>query len=445
MKKEYVTKNSRASRPHPSLFRRGPGGSLKQIVKIIWTQRASNAWIWAEMLLVSIFLWYIVDTIYVRLWTYLTPTGFDIAHTYLLDIRAVSDDSYQYIPRDRWTTTTGDDLLTVLDRIRACPGVEAVSLSEASNPYNHNDGSNMITRDSIGLTAQHRMVTPDIFRVFRIGAAEGETARLVENLTFDRLVIASDVARVLYPEGNATGKAIGINYHLTDDSITYRVGAVCTPLRFDDFRRANPSFFLLFPEAFLQENLEEPMLSYMEICLRVTPEADHDFAARFRKDMAAQLRYNNLYLLNVRHFADVRERFIRNRMNDFKMSLAVAAFLLVNIFLGVVGTFWFRTRQRQGEMGLRIALGATGRGLQAMLMLEGIVLLLFAFVPAVLVGLNVCLTDLMETELMPFTAARFVLAQAASFILTAGMISFGVFYPAAQISRLQPAEALRYE
>jgi putative ABC transport system permease protein len=420
-------------------------GLLTQTVKIIWTQRASNAWIWAEMLLVSVFLWYIVDTLYVQLRTYFTPTGFDIEHTYLVDVRAVSDDSYQYIPAGKRTTTTGDDLLTFLDRIRTCPGVEAVSLSQASHPYNHNDGNNGLSRDSANMSAQRRMVTPDFFRVFRIGAVGGETARLVENLTFNQLVIAADVEQVLYPEGNATGKEIETEYNPNGDSITCRVGGVCTPLRFDDFRRANPSFFILFGEPFIQEFMEESVLSYMEICLRVTPEADRDFAERFRRDMTAQLRYNNLYLLDIRPFADVRERFIRNRMNDFKMSLAVAAFLLVNIFLGMVGTFWFRTRQRQGEMGLRIALGATGRGLQAMLMLEGIILLIFAFAPAVLVCLNVCVAGLIDTDLMPFTAARFILAQAISFALTAGMISLGVSYPAAQTARLHPAEALHYE
>ena len=38
-------------------------------------------------------------------------------------------------------------------------------------------------------------------------------------------------------------------------------------------------------------------------------------------------------------------------------------FLLVNILLGIVGTFWFRTQHRRGELGLRVAVGSTRMGL----------------------------------------------------------------------------------
>jgi putative ABC transport system permease protein len=419
---------------------------IRQIIKIIGAQRANNAWIWAEMLLVSVFLWYIVDTLYVHLRTYLAPAGFQIDHTYLIGFRAVSDDSYQYLPPEKRTTSTADDLLTMMDRIRTYPGVEAVSLSEAAHPYNMGSSANSLRRNGTDMgNVQRRRVTPGFFRVFRIAAPGGETSRLTDNLAFDQLIISTEVEKALYPEGNATGKDINYADFNSVDSISYRVGAVCTPLRFDDFHRPNPSFFLLFSEKMMQQEVSEAILPGLEVCLRVTPEADRDFISRFRVDMAAQLRYNNLYMLNIRPFSEVREHYIRDRVNDFKMSLAVIAFLLVNIFLGMVGTFWFRTQQRQGEMGLRIALGATGRKLQSMLMLEGLVLLLFAFLPAMLVSLNVCLRDLINTDLMPLTAGRFLLCQGITFGLIAAMISFGILYPAVKTARLQPVEALHYE
>jgi putative ABC transport system permease protein len=419
---------------------------LKHIIKIITAQRASNAWLWAEMLLVSVFLWFIVDTLYVNVRTYMTPTGFHIDHTYLVSLRAVSDDSYQYIPAEMRTSSTADDLLTVIDRMRTYPGVEAISLSDASYPYNGSDGWSDVKRDTVRMHAQRRRVTADFFRVFRLTTPEGQTDPLVNNLAFNQLIITPEVVDYLYPEGNAVGREIGFRYAFGDgDSVAYRIGAVTTPLKFDDFNKSNPSFFFLWTEKMLQDDVAEVALPAMEVCLRVRPGADNDFIPRFKKDMAVQARYNNLYMLDIRPFSEVRERFIRDRMNDFKMSLSVIAFLLVNIFLGIVGTFWFRTQQRQGEMGLRIALGTTGRGLQAMLMLEGIVLLLFAFLPALLISLNIGLKELVDIELMPFTAARFLLCQGITFVLIACMISFGILYPALKTARLQPAEALHYE
>ena len=419
---------------------------LKQIIKIIGKQSASNAWVWAEMLLVSVFLWFIVDSLYVNLRTYFTPTGFHIDHTYLVSLRAVTEDSYQYIPADKRTTSTADDLLTVIDRMRTYPGVEAISLSDASYPYNNSNGWSDVRRDTTRMNAQRRRVTADFFRVFRLTTPEGYTDPLVNNMAFNQLIVSPEIAKELYPEGNVVGKEIGFHYAFGDgDSVAYRIGGVTTPIKLDDFRKPNPTFFFLWTEKMLQDDLSEVALPYMEVCLRVKPEADTDFVARFKKDMVVLARYNNLYMLNIRPFSEVRERFIRDRVNNFKLSLSVIGFLLVNIFLGIVGTFWFRTQQRQGEMGLRIALGSTGGSLQKMLMLEGIVLLLFAFLPAMLISLNIGLKDLVNVELMPFNAGRYFLCQGITFVMIACMISFGILYPALKTARLQPAEALHYE
>jgi putative ABC transport system permease protein len=45
-------------------------------------------------------------------------------------------------------------------------------------------------------------------------------------------------------------------------------------------------------------------------------------------------------------------------MNDMGVYLVGGAFLLLNIFLGILGTFWFRTQQRKGEIALFKALAA---------------------------------------------------------------------------------------
>ena len=300
-----------------------------------------------------------------------------------------------------------------------------------------------LLRDTAECGRAHRKrVTPDFFRVFRVKTPDGETQPLVDNLALNRLVISEDIAKHLYPEGNAQGKEIGFEM---EDTLPKTVAAVASTMRYDDFQPAAPVFFFLMGK----ENLaviNELLLPYAEICLRVTPEADDkDFPETFRRLMSAQLRYNNLYLLDIRPFSEIRERFLSNRMNDFKMYLAIILFLLANIFLGVAGTFWFRTQHRQGEMGLRMAMGYTGGQLRDLLMGEGMVLLVAAFLPAMLAGLNIGWSELVNTELMPFTPARFFFGQLATFILLAAMILAGISFPARKATRLKPVEALRYE
>ena len=54
----------------------------KKLLKQIVNERRSNAWLFVELLLVSIVLWYVVDYMFVTLYTYFEPRGFDIENTY---------------------------------------------------------------------------------------------------------------------------------------------------------------------------------------------------------------------------------------------------------------------------------------------------------------------------------------------------------------------------
>lgn len=52
-----------------------------QLLKQIWNERRSNGWLWAELLIVFVVLWYIVDWTYATARTYYEPLGYDITNT----------------------------------------------------------------------------------------------------------------------------------------------------------------------------------------------------------------------------------------------------------------------------------------------------------------------------------------------------------------------------
>ena len=81
--------------------------------------------------------------------------------------------------------------------------------------------------------------------------------------------------------------------------------------------------------------------------------------------------------------------------------------MLVNVFFGIVGTFWLRTQYRRGEMGLRSALGASRGTLKCFLNVEGLFLLIFT-IPVVLVFIfNMLYFDLPDTDRLAYTWWRF--------------------------------------
>ena len=55
---------------------------IKHILKIIQTQRRSNVWIFAELVIVAAALWFMVDKMYVDMRTWYSPLGYDIENTW---------------------------------------------------------------------------------------------------------------------------------------------------------------------------------------------------------------------------------------------------------------------------------------------------------------------------------------------------------------------------
>lgn len=55
---------------------------IKHILSIIWNQRRSNGWIFAELLVVAGVFWLMVDMFYVDTRTYYSPLGFDITNVW---------------------------------------------------------------------------------------------------------------------------------------------------------------------------------------------------------------------------------------------------------------------------------------------------------------------------------------------------------------------------
>ncbi|MDR2920325.1 MAG: ABC transporter permease [Tannerella sp.] len=422
---------------------------FKQIIKIIWNQRAGNAWIWGEMFLVSICLWYIVDDLYTKTSLYYSPMGYDISDVYVIDLRTLTDENNEYHPQSEYGTTLGEDLLTLMSRMRTFPGVETVGMSESSLPYSYarNYSSmeriNRETNDTLRSDRARRFNgTPDYIRVFRYATSNGNTEILADNLNHNQRIISSDTEKDLYPEGNAAGKFMNYN---ESDSLEIYIGGVMDKIRFGDFDTYTPTFIRPLSENLIASELNEFIFGSIDITIRVNPSTGKDFKEHFRKEMKNQLRYNNFYLLDIRSYDNIRSKYIRSDINNTKMYLAAVFFLLINIFLGIVGTFFFRTQQRQSEMGLRIALGSTTGNLRTILIGEGLIVLLFAFLPAAIISLNIGLKEIINIESMSFTAGRFLICQVMTLLLMSLMITIGIWYPAQQTTRMNPADALRNE
>ena len=124
------------------------------------------------------------------------------------------------------------------------------------------------------------------------------------------------------------------------------------------------------------------------------------------------------------------------------MFAVVMGFLLLTIFLGLLGTFWFRMQQRVSEIAIRKVCGATKVQIFMRIFGEGMILLGFAVIIA-------------SAIVWPFS--HYAIDQAGIewyeiliFELVAiGLVALGillsVIYPARKAMNIEPAIAIKDE
>ena len=410
----------------------------KKLLTQIKNEWLSNLWLALELLVVSVVMWYVVDYLYTRAATYLEPRGFNIEHCYLIELGELTPKSPDYTP-DKSRDDTHADIAELVERLRRRPEVEAVSLSQNSYPYNGSNSSGEVRYDTLqspGWTIR-RMVTPDFVRVFRYQGTRGETPEQLAEMLERGEFLASDNLYRKYDR--KLTEFVGKRFQLFGDTTkTYQLGASLQNVRYHDYDQAHSSFCFLAKQSFYYVGLE--------LCVRVREGQDNNFITKLKEDSESQFRIGNLFISEIRSFHDIRRNFQQAWTNNIRNYVMGMGFLLLNIFLGLLGTFWFRTQQRRSEIALHKAHEATDRAIFSRLLSEGLLLLAVVTPIALVVDWNLAHMELnswrndttLEWDRLLFCAG-------ISFVLMALMIAIGIGIPARKAMKVQPAEALHDE
>ncbi len=417
---------------------------IRQIFKIIWSERKINIWILFELVLVFCILWFCVDYIYFFTKRYLEPTGYNVEHVYNINM-GVKEEGHVLI--NNGTDAQKDSLVnivwTIVDRIKKYPDIEYISLSSAAVPYSGSFMSNKASLDTMVDYIQFKSVSPDYFNVFKINLQQGQVESWSST---DNIVISGNKDNQFLKHDTKQIKSL-----VTGDNENKQVIGVAASSKRSEFDEHNPIVYTLLST----NDRETVYFDGIEICVRVKAEADKNFIERFTKDMQEQIAMDPYFLSSVTSISDLRKDFMKwNKYdNNFKSIFSISSFLFINIFLAVVGTFWFRIQTRRNEIGLRVAVGSTRMNIKALFILETLFLLLLASLIATPICINIALADILrdigvpsiDRGEEPIQISQYVINYLfTAFILITISIS-AVLYPSWRASRIQPAEALRDE
>ncbi len=421
---------------------------IRHILTIIWNERKANSWIVIEYTFVFCILWFCCDYLYFIGKSYMEPLGFNIEHTYRIQMKERDGD------RDaRKQEDTYAHIRLFLERVKRHPAIEGVSISQSAAPYLGSFSSTgfKINTDSVWPTIQQRMVTPDFFDVFKIKLQSGRAFNEQEDWNSIVALIAPNRHQRFGARGEPgipVTEVRTVSKDYEEGKQFHSVIGITAPIKttfYDPYRCC----------VFLPMNLTYSDLRWAEIIVRVRPKADRNFVEQFTRDMREQLMIGPYFLTTVTPLTKLRDSFMKGQgiTSSLNSIYSITAFLIINIFLGIIGTFWYRTQARRSEIGLRIAMGASRRQIETMLFAETLLLLFIASV----IGLNICLninqTDLLQALGIPQSdhaqAGIGIEHYFINYTLTFGFLAIislaAVWYPARQAASIPPVEALQEE
>lgn len=413
----------------------------RKLLTQIANEWRNNIWLALELLIVSVVLWYIADVMFCKLAIYNQPLGFEYDHCYEIQFSQLDPKSPDYVAYDS-EEEKNRDINTLLQRLETRPEVEAVGAGINAIMYNGNNNGSYLIIDTLKTGYRwivQRLVTPDFVRVFRYRGANGETPEEIAQIMSEDPYAFFATNDILSEAGISDlrpfiGKSFESKSNGPDNIV---LKGILQTVRYSDFYPEYSSQSVLQP-------LPQGALPYVnEIVIRVKDNMDKDIETNIMKDASTRLKVGNFYVTGVKSMDDRRTMFIRQDKRQLTYHIIGAIFLSINVFLGLLGTFWFRTQQREHEIAILRVNGATRNDIFRRTITEGLIILTIVTPIALIIDYALAANELNSYyESGYFEPGRFFITGGAVYVLMVIVIILGAFLPARKAVNVQPAIAL---
>lgn len=430
----------------------------RRLLKQMATEWSSNIWLVVELIVVSVVLWYISDFLYIKADVALQPMGLQTERVFTVSLTAIDPSTPDWNPADSTENTHADNSRILYERIKADPAVEIAARTYCGVPNEFNLSgthlSNADATDSLAVvgTISQRFITPEYIEMFSIRGTNGESpAEMRRIFESGKTLVTSDMIFCKFPhkqynswkeiydemDGYDVREMLSRRFYIGSDSTEISIGGIIEPIKRSIHEMPIPQILLSMSEG--------NELNTSSILVKVRPEAVDGFKKHILG--SSWTRSGNIYISDIAEVDSLGYYERSQKSAEIRNHIAMMVFVLVSIFLGLLGTFWFRTQQRVGEIAIRKVNGATSRSIFRRLISEGLILLTVATIPAL--GLDWLLThlELNSSRLWVyyFEPLRFIACAAFAYLTLALMIVGGIWFPASRAMRVDPAVAIKDE
>jgi putative ABC transport system permease protein len=240
------------------------------------------------------------------------------------------------------------------------------------------------------------------------------------------IVINSDLKEKIFGKNNAVGEFIEDRDNKTRSLI---IGVVNAVKMKGDFSKTEPGLY---------NRTDTGSFRWLErILVKVNPGTDAAFESQLYKLLANYMKSSNI---EIEHMDNKLKNANYWYLVPMIVLLIVAGFLIVNVALGLFGVLWYNINKRRGEIGLRRAIGASGKSVSSQLVSESMILATLSLVIGTFFAVQFPLLNVFDLP-----AAVYVIAIILSILFIYLLVFICSIYPGKQAAAIYPAVALHEE
>ncbi|HKO58723.1 MAG TPA: ABC transporter permease [Thermoanaerobaculia bacterium] len=401
---------------------------IRHLLKLVWHRKRANALVMAEIFISFLVVFAVATIAAMAIGGWNRPLGFDWHDVWVIALDTPPASHEGMLP------LTSDDpsrvrIAQILRETKSFPQVVDAAVSETP-AYGNSESVGRWDRHGRTVELRRDNVSDDFANVMRLKLARGRWfARTDDALGYVPVVIDRDLAREFFGDDDPIGQKFD-EY----DNVVFRVVGVVEPYR-KSGELSGPGVNM----AFFRKSLDKPNAEIPnQVVLRVRPGTP----AAFEEELTRRLHAVAPDIpMRVRRMDRMRELGLRLRLMPMVVAAIVALFFITMVALGLTGVLWQTVTRRTRELGLRRALGASGAGVRAQVLMEVALVATIALIAGVVIVAQLPILGIFRVV----TPEAFATGLACALAMIYGLTVLCGLYPGWLASRVQPAQALHYE
>ncbi|RYY36301.1 MAG: FtsX-like permease family protein [Sphingobacteriaceae bacterium] len=393
---------------------------VKHLFKLIWNKKKQNFLLFSEIF-VSFLVIFGVFTFGVYAYkNYMAPMNFEYEDVWVINysnpLKTENNDSLELF------------YSTVKQNVKAVPGVIEASYMSANFPFSMSMMNGNIKANGKDISSVNYYDVDDNYAdVLKAKMVEGRWYNKADAVNHNKVIVINKVLKdAIFGTGSAVGKHVDGDNPKDGKLIIGVVDDLKTegdyhPVGYGAYKRLDTAGFKWIGT----------------MLVKVKPGADAAFEGKLYKTMANSLKNSNVEIEHLDNKLVNKNKFT---LVPLIILSVVAAFLIINVALGLFGVLWYNINKRRGEIGLRRAIGASGSSVSWQLVSEALILATFSLLIGSFFAVQFPLLNVFDLPAMVY-----VISILLAIVFIYLLVLICALYPGKQAANIYPAVALHEE